>query len=92
VPPAQNGQAIVLGIRPEHVRIDATEPVAPANVQDIEPTGADTLVLCTMGTQTVTASLRDRVHLGLGAAVALGFAPNRLHWFDGASGLALRRQ
>jgi multiple sugar transport system ATP-binding protein len=92
VPPAQNGQAIVLGIRPEHVRIDATEPVAPANVQEIEPTGADTLVLCTMGTQTVTASLRDRVHLGLGAAIALGFAPDRLHWFDGASGLALRRQ
>jgi multiple sugar transport system ATP-binding protein len=90
VPPAQNGQAIVLGIRPEHVRIDATEPVAPAKVQEIEPTGADTLVLCTMGTQTVTASLRDRVHLGLGAPVALGFAAGRLHWFDGASGLALR--
>jgi multiple sugar transport system ATP-binding protein len=91
VPPAENGQAIVLGIRPEHVRIDAPEPVATASVQDIEPTGADTLVLCTIGTQMVTASLRDRVRLGLGAPVALGFAPDRLHWFDAESGLALHR-
>ena len=90
VPPTGNRAKVVLGVRPEHVRVDAADPVAAATVQEVEPTGADTLVLCGLGSQTITASVRDRVRLALGAPVSLGFAAERLHWFDAETGLALR--
>jgi multiple sugar transport system ATP-binding protein len=88
--PAASGQAVVLGVRPEHVLFDAAPANGAARVLEVQPTGADTIVVCELAGQPLVASQRDHAHLVRGSDVAVAFAPNRLQWFDAATGAALR--
>jgi len=92
LPPAPAGQAVILGVRPEHVLFD---PAAGggnglARVLEVQPTGADTIVVCDLAGQPLVASQRDHAHLVRGSELAVAFAPGRLQWFDAATGVALR--
>ncbi len=75
-----------LGVRPEHVVIGGGDSVA-AQVEGVEYLGADSLLSCRVGNQTVTVRVAGRVGLRRGDITHLRWAPGALHFFDGATGL-----
>lgn len=75
----------VLGIRPEHIVIDAEGAVRVA-VTVTEPTGSETFIIGKAGQETVRCFFRDRVTLHPGDSVGLRFDPSRLLFFDGKTG------
>jgi len=85
---ADNGQKVLLGSRPEHLAPTAGGALG-ARVEVIEPTGADTLLMCTLGGQELTVVVRDRVTLRPGDPVQLAPELDKLHVFDAASGRSL---
>jgi multiple sugar transport system ATP-binding protein len=84
----ENGQQVLLGSRPEHLA-PASGGTLAARVEVIEPTGADTLLMCTLGGQDLTVVVRDRVMLRPGDPVQLAPELDKLHVFDAASGRSL---
>jgi multiple sugar transport system ATP-binding protein len=85
---AAEGQAVLLGMRPEHLVPSDTGALA-AQVEVIEPTGADTMLMCKLGGQDITVVVRDRTTLAPGAAVRLAPEFDKLHVFDAAGGRSL---
>lgn len=67
--------AVKLGVRPEHIRIDADG--VPATVESVEYFGADSIVVCRVG-DTSGVAVRVGGHLRAGAGETLG-----LSWEDG---------
>jgi multiple sugar transport system ATP-binding protein len=86
--PAQEGQACVLGLRPEDIRLDA-DSAWQGTIQIIEPTGADTylLVQTPQALVNVRVSATSCAQLGLatGNQVGLNVDTSRIHWFDKAT-------
>jgi sn-glycerol 3-phosphate transport system ATP-binding protein len=80
-----SGAGLLLGIRPEHVRVSDTFG-APASVLAAEYLGADTVVTCKTGSETIAARLDGRVLLRAGETVRLAWAPESIHLFDRDSG------
>ena len=80
---------MVLGVRPEHLH-----PVASGGLQAIinvvEPTGPETHIYARLGEWEVCAVTRERSEMQAGAPIALGFAAERAHLFDAATGAAFR--
>ena len=83
-----NGQSVLLGSRPEHLSPSDGSPLA-ARVEVIEPTGADTLLMCTLDGQPLTVVLRDRMALAPGDLLKLAPQLDALHVFDAQSGRSL---
>lgn len=84
--------AIKLGIRPEAVQLrhDAAPGLVETTTTNIEPLGSHEIVDVRLG----DATLRARVEPGFvgdGQRVWVGIDPERAHFFDGQSGMALRR-
>jgi sn-glycerol 3-phosphate transport system ATP-binding protein len=79
------GEGLLLGIRPEHVRLSDSFGV-PASVLAAEYLGADTVVTCKAGSEMIAARLEGRVPLQAGAAVRVAWPPESIHLFDRASG------
>ncbi|MGB3288801.1 MAG: ABC transporter ATP-binding protein [Burkholderiaceae bacterium] len=82
--------AAKLGIRPEHIAIDTTGGVS-ATVETVEYFGADSIVVCTLGSNSgiaVRASGHLRAHRG--EKITLRWSPTQQHFFD-TSGKALHR-
>ncbi|HEY2930079.1 ABC transporter ATP-binding protein [Piscinibacter sp.] len=80
--PIEPGRAVALGLRPEDLA-PAPEGLA-ALVKVIEPTGADTQLLCSVAGQDVTVLLRERRSLRVGDTLSL--APRRSYLFDAENG------
>jgi sn-glycerol 3-phosphate transport system ATP-binding protein len=76
---------VVLGIRPEHVRLTDDGGV-PAVVATAEYMGADTIVGCRVGKQPIAARLEGRPRLAPGVAVRLTWPERHVHWFDAQTG------
>ncbi len=85
---ARDGQTVLLGSRPGHLAPDASGVLA-ARVEVIEPTGADTMLMCSLGAQELVVVVRDRVSLRPGDPVRLAPSPDKLHVFDAADGASL---
>jgi multiple sugar transport system ATP-binding protein len=95
---AQPGQRVTLGLRPEHLQMQAAgAPGIACRVDAAEFTGADTLVMfAPLGGQDtvidvarIQAVVHDRVSKRRGDTVALAIDPARVHVFDAASGQRL---
>ena len=86
---AGDGREVLYGIRPEHLALGDPAAGLPAEVVVVEPTGADTQVVCRVGTQDVIAMLRDRVACRPGDRVGLMPDASRAHLFDAGSGARL---
>ncbi|MBK6395491.1 MAG: sn-glycerol-3-phosphate ABC transporter ATP-binding protein UgpC [Betaproteobacteria bacterium] len=86
---AGDGREVLYGIRPEHLALGDPAIGLPAEVVVVEPTGADTQVVCRVGTQDVIAMLRDRVACRPGDRVGLMPDASRAHLFDAGSGARL---
>ena len=82
------GQPVLLGVRPEHLRL-AAEGGLGVRVTVVEPTGADTLLSCEHHGQALTVLLRERHPFQPGSTIRLSPDPAQLHVFDASSGQRL---
>jgi multiple sugar transport system ATP-binding protein len=87
---ATDGQPVIYGMRPEHLRLAANGEGFDASVVVVEPTGADTQVFARVGDTEVTAVFRERHDFQSGDRIRLTPDPGRTHLFDAESGRALR--
>ena len=76
---AAGGGAAMLGLRPEDVRLGG--PVE-AVVQGLEYLGADLVLRCAVGTETLTVRAAGRTDAAAGARVSLGWDAADEHRFD----------
>jgi multiple sugar transport system ATP-binding protein len=89
---AAEGQALTFGVRPENLRLhkDSDKDIElPADVQLLEPLGAETLVTFKLGACDVVARCPAAFRPGLGTRVNLQVNPAHLHLFDTKTGTAL---
>ncbi len=84
---AEPGRAVVYGIRPEHLRLDADG--FPARVRVIEPTGSETMVYLEFAGAELVAVFRERHAFRPGETVHLAPDPAQAHVFDAGTGLRL---
>jgi multiple sugar transport system ATP-binding protein len=80
-PPEARGRHAVLGIRPEHITLDAGQGT-PAEVIVVEPTGSETHVVVSLSGKDVTCVFKDRVRLEAGQKIMLSFNAAQPHFFD----------
>ena len=89
-----DGQAVVYGVRPEHLRLHAGHggPAGrlPCRVVLVEPTGAETMVVARFAESDLVAVFRERHDFAAGHALSLQAAAEHAHVFDAASGKSLR--
>ncbi|GLQ10519.1 ABC transporter ATP-binding protein [Devosia yakushimensis] len=85
------GQAVVLGIRPEHVNLGAQPGQNQLEVEVIvvEPTGTETLLNVAHGALSMLAVFKQRLDLGPGDRITLSIDPNLVHLFDKTTGKRL---
>lgn len=75
---------VLLGVRPEHVEL--RDHGHQAVVETTEYFGADSVVLCRIGTQSLTIRSPGRPGLTPGARIHVGWPDTALHLFDKATG------
>ena len=85
-PAAVTRERLMLGVRPEQVRL-ATADGLPAEVVATEYLGADTLVQARVEAAEVMARLPGRIEMAPGAAIRLAWPADSRHWFDSQTGL-----
>jgi sn-glycerol 3-phosphate transport system ATP-binding protein len=78
------GEARLLGVRPEDVRLDAGG--LPATVESVEYLGADSIVACRAGDELVNARVARQAHCLPGERVCLAWSADAVHLFDARSG------
>jgi len=83
------GRAVWLGVRPEHLEVTAADHGLRAEVQVLEPTGAETQIAARLGKQNVIAVSRERIDLRPGGTLGLRPMASQLHVFDQGSGARL---
>ncbi|MEM7222017.1 MAG: ABC transporter ATP-binding protein [Pseudomonadota bacterium] len=82
------GQGLRLGIRPEHIEI-AEQGGLPAELVWSDYLGADTIVTARLGSQELLVRAPGRLSEITGRRVALRWAQDKVHIFDGATGKRL---
>ncbi|MGK9251883.1 ABC transporter ATP-binding protein [Paenibacillus humicus] len=91
-------RSVVLGVRPEHVRLSAALPegedsgYTAAVVQMKEETGADSYVYLLAGDMRVIARTDPESAYQPEEQAAFGFQMDKIHLFDESSGVSLRRE
>jgi len=75
-----------LGVRPEHVTL-ARDGALSAKVESVEYLGADSLLLCRIGDQLLSARVAGRVGVSSGDSARLDWARGSSHFFDAATGI-----
>jgi multiple sugar transport system ATP-binding protein len=84
-----DGQAILVGIRPEHLSVGSPANGLTGKVALVEPTGAQVQIIADVGGRSVTALLNERVLPPVGSDIALAPKLDAIHAFDAASGQRL---
>jgi len=97
-------QQLVLGIRPQDLRVNATppseadgvilyrfpSPSVPAEIYTTEPLGDSTILDLKIGETLLKALVGATFEGDTGSKVLVQFPPDRLHLFDRRSGDAIR--
>jgi multiple sugar transport system ATP-binding protein len=81
-----DGQAVVIGLRPEHLIMNGTGVEIVGPVRLFEPTGAHTLVLFTVAGQDLTAVVDGTTEVANGQGFTTAIAQEQMHVFDRRSG------
>jgi sn-glycerol 3-phosphate transport system ATP-binding protein len=68
-----------LGMRPESVALGGR---VPATVRSVEYLGADLILHCGIGSETLTVRTGGQADLAAGSQVLLGWTPDAMHHFD----------
>ena len=84
-------QAIIIGIRPEHLLHSATGNSFDVPVIHVEPTGAQTYLQIGLGGRELIAIVDGAERHSPGERLKLGVETDRIHIFDEQSGLRLNR-
>ena len=74
--------AAMIGIRPEDIALEAGGVVA--DVRSVEYLGADLVLACAIGSQTVLVRTDGQHQAAAGERIALRWAPHDVHAFDAA--------
>ena len=84
----RRGTGLLLGVRPEDVRLEVgmISGSVGASVRSVEYLGADSILACAVGSQTLAVRAPGRVTLSPGAPVRLSWSPDTTHVFDAQSG------
>jgi len=86
--PARDGAAVVLGVRPEHLRL-ADDGFA-VEISVVEPTGSEIQVIGkTRGGDEIVANFRERHAFNPGGIIRLAPEPGLIHMFDAGTGQRL---
>jgi len=80
VPGRLDGQAVSLGIRPEHLSL--AEGGLAAEIITVEPTGSETQVLMRLAGHEVIGVFRERISQQPGETLRVSLMPERIHVFD----------
>jgi multiple sugar transport system ATP-binding protein len=92
IPPAREATPdtdLVLGIRPEHIRLSDASPIR-AEVFGVEYLGTTQIVTLTTKRGVLKARLPSDARADVGETVGLSFKPEKLTVFEKASGRALK--
>lgn len=85
--PLADGAIVDVGIRPEHLRrASAGAGMLAPQVEVYEPLGSDTMAICSLDGQALTARLDPAVRLRVDQQIPLEFDIENLHFFDRDSG------
>jgi multiple sugar transport system ATP-binding protein len=87
--PVQEGQAVELGIRPEHVQPRDADDSRRLTVEIVEPMGADTLVWAGAADTTLAIRLDGEQRIAPGDSLPVALPLTHLSLFDAASGRRL---
>jgi multiple sugar transport system ATP-binding protein len=82
---AKDGQRLLIGKRPEEIAV-GPEGSLEATVENIEPTGCETFIELKLGSQLVSAVLRERPWFDVGSRQKVSLARGTLHLFDADDG------
>ena len=82
------GPEIVLGVRPEHMRLGGSS-VVPAELIVVEPTGYETQVIARLDGQDIACVLHERFKGRPGETIALTLCGGPLHFFHAETGQAI---
>jgi multiple sugar transport system ATP-binding protein len=80
------GAAVELGIRPEHVRIDADRGTHVASVDLVEPMGAETVVWSRLGSASLAIRVDGDAAVQPQERLRVSFPGDRLNLFDPETG------
>ena len=83
--------AYTFGIRPEDVRVESGAPVE-GKVHDIENHGIEKVVTLRVGENLVRATVPARVNVAIEDAVRFGWDPEKVMFFDAATGINVRHR
>ena len=83
---AWHDEPVVLGIRPEHLRLAGEGEGVAATVDVVEPTGANIEVFVDLAGERVCAVFSERHPFRPGETVALGWDLDKVHLFDSDTG------
>ena len=81
--------SVLLGVRPDDLHLDSTNPIVSGTVTLREPLGSETLIYVDTPSGEITAKADGRTPPQVGEPVELGAAPENLHVFDAETGEAL---
>jgi len=81
----KDGQKLLIGKRPEEIAL-GPEGSLEATVENIEPTGSETFLELKLGSQLVSAVLRERPWFEVGSSQKLSLSKGAIHVFDADSG------
>jgi len=91
--PASSGGPLVLGIRPQDIRVSPTAPAdagcIAAEIYTTEPLGDSTILDLKVGDKLIKAVAGSTFEGDAGATVWIRFAPERIHLFDRTTGRAI---
>ncbi len=83
--------AMTFGIRPENVTVEGGAPVE-ARIHDIENHGIEKIVTLRVGDNLVRATVPARVNVAVEEQVRFGWNPDKVMFFDAATGINLRHK
>ncbi len=91
IPSERDGRRVLLGVRPEHLEpSDPAQAMLTADIDLIEPLGADTLVYGHLDGQGTRIAARLHASVAARAGrLGLRYRPSDAHYFDAASGKRL---
>ncbi len=84
-----DGQKVLLGVRPEHLTMTDGQQGIGCRVVVVEPTGAETQVVCKLGDADVIGVFRERHHFAPGLNIRLLPEMGKSHLFDAEKGTRL---
>lgn len=79
---------VTVGIRPEQVRI-GTDGL-PAQVEAVEPMGADTHLVVSVAGQSMAIVLHERIRAAIGEKIRINLPEDQLYFFEPANGERIR--